>query len=86
MRLQNPEFLFKKNSLRNIEFPNERIHLIKRFENELLKSKNELSEAIFKKISLEIHDNISHLLTLIKWNFSEIDDSDNSHIKESKLK
>ena len=85
MRLQNPEFLIKKNSLRNIEFPNERIHLIKRFENELLKSKNELTEALLKKISLEIHDNISPLLTLVKWNLSVLDDSDNTHIKESKL-
>jgi signal transduction histidine kinase len=85
MRLQNPEFLINKNSLRNIESPNERIHLIKRFENELLKSKNELTEALFKKISLEIHDNISPLLTLAKWNLSAVDDSDNTHIKESKL-
>ena len=85
MRLQNPEFLINNNSLRNIEFPNERIHLIKRFENELLKSKNELTEALFKKISLEIHDNISPLLTLAKWNLSALDDSDNYHIRESKL-
>jgi two-component system NarL family sensor kinase len=85
MRLQNPEFLIKKSSLKNIEFPNERIHLIKRFENELLKSKNELTEALLKKISLEIHDNISPLLTLVKWNLSALDDSDNNHIKESKL-
>jgi signal transduction histidine kinase len=85
MRLQNPEFLIKNNSLRNIEIPNERIHLLKRFENELLKSKNELTEALFKKISLEIHDNISPLLTLVKWNLSAVDDSDNAHIRESKL-
>jgi signal transduction histidine kinase len=84
MRLQNPEFLIKKNSLRNIEFPNERIHLIKRFENVLQKSKNELTEALLKKISLEIHDNISPLLTLVKWNLSVLDDSDNIHIKVSK--
>jgi signal transduction histidine kinase len=85
MRLQNPEFLINNNSLRNIEFSNERIHLIKRFENELLKSKNELTEALLKKISLEIHDNISPLLTLVKWNLSAIDDSENTYIKESKL-
>lgn len=85
MRLQNSEFIIKKSSLRTIEFPNERIHLIKQFENELLKSKNELTEALFKKISLEIHDNISPLLTLVKWNLSAIDDSENTYIKESKL-
>ena len=85
MRLQNPEFLINNNSLRNIEFSNERIHLIKRFENELLKSKNEITEALLKRISLEIHDNISPLLTLVKWNLSALDDSDNNHIKESKL-
>ena len=85
MRLQNPEFHINNNSLINIEFSNELIHLVKRFENELLKSKNELTEALFKKISLEIHDNISPLLTLVKWNLSALDDSDNNHIKESKL-
>ena len=85
MRLQNPEFLINKNSTGNIEFSNERIHLIKRFENELLKSKNELTEALLKKISLEIHDNISPLLTLVKWNLSAFDDSENTYIKESKL-
>jgi signal transduction histidine kinase len=85
MRLQNPEFLINKNSIGNIEFPNERIHLINRFESELLKSKNELTEALLKKISLEIHDNISPFLTLVKWNLSALDDSDNNHIKESKL-
>ena len=85
MRLHNPEFLIKKNSLITTEFQNERIHLIKRFENELQKSKNELTEALFKKISLEIHDNISPLLTLVKWNLSALDDSDNTHIRESKL-
>jgi signal transduction histidine kinase len=85
MRLQNPEFLTNNNSLRKIEFPNERIHLIKRFESELLKSKNDLREELLKRISLEIHDNISPFLTLIKWNLSAIDDSDNTHIKESKL-
>jgi signal transduction histidine kinase len=85
MRLQNPEFLINKNKIRNIEFSNERIHLIKRFENELLKSKNELTEALLKKISLEIHDNISPLLTLVKWNLSALDDSDNTQIRESKL-
>ena len=84
MRLQNPEFLIKKNSLRNIEFSNERIHLIEQFKNELVKSKNELTEALLKKISLEIHDNISPLLTLVKWNLSALDDSDNKHIRESK--
>jgi signal transduction histidine kinase len=85
MRLQNPEFLTNNNSLRKIEFPNERIHLNKRFESELLKSKNDLREELLKRISLEIHDNISPFLTLIKWNLSAIDDSDNTHIKESKL-
>jgi len=84
MRLQNPEFLINKNSIKKIEFSNERIHLIKRFENELLKSKNELTEVLLKKISLEIHDNISPLLTLVKWNLSALDDSENTHIKESK--
>lgn len=84
MRLQNSDFLIKRNSIRNIESPNERFHLINRFENELLKSKNELTEALFKKISLEIHDNISPLLTLIKWNLSVLDDSENTQIKESK--
>ena len=84
MRLQNSEFLIKNNTLSNIEYPNERFQLIKRFENELLKSKNELTEALLKKISLEIHDNISPLLTLVKWNLSALDDSDNNHIKESK--
>ena len=84
MRLQNSEFLIKNNTLSNIEYPNERFQLIKRFENELLKSKNELTEALLKKISLEIHDNISPLLTLVKWNLSALDDSENTHIKESK--
>ena len=84
MRLQNSEFLIKNNTLSNIEYPNERFHLIKRFENELLKSKNELTEALLKKISQEIHDNISPLLTLVKWNLSALDDSENTHIKESK--
>ena len=85
MRLQNSEFLIKNNTLSNIEYPNERFQLIKRFENELLKSKNELTEALLKKISQEIHDNISPLLTLVKWNLSAIDDSENAYIKESKL-
>ncbi len=84
MRLQNSEFLIKNNTLSNIEYPNERFQLIKRFENELLKSKNELTEGLLKKISLEIHDNISPLLTLVKWNLSALDDSENTHIKESK--
>ena len=84
MRLLNSDFLIKRNGIRNVEFPNERIQFLNRFENELLKSKNELTEAIFKKISLEIHDNISPLLTLVKWNLSAIEDSDNTHIKESK--
>lgn len=85
MRLQNPEFLIKKNSLRTTEFQNERIQLIKKFESELLKSKKELTESLLKKISQEIHDNISPLLNLVKWNLSALDDSDNTHVKESKL-
>ena len=84
MRLLNSDVLIKRNNIGNIESPNERFHLIKRFENELLKSKNELTEALLKKISLEIHDNISPLLTLVKWNLSALDDSENTHIKESK--
>ena len=85
MRLLNSEFPIIRNSIRNIENPNGRIQLFNRFENELLKSKNELTEALLKKISLEIHDNISPLLTLVKLNLSAIDDSENTYIKESKL-
>ena len=84
MRLLNSDFLVNRNRIRNIESPNGRIQFLNRYENELLKSKNELTEALLKKISLEIHDNISPFLTLIKWNLSALDDSDNTHIKESK--
>ena len=78
-------FLIKRNIKRNIEISNERTQLLNRFENKLLKSKNELSEELLKRISLEIHDNISQLLTLIKWNLSALDNSNNVNIKESKL-
>lgn len=84
MRLLNSDFLVNRNRIRNIELPKDRIQFLNRYENELLKSKNELTEALLKKISLEIHDNISPFLTLIKWNLSALDDSDNTHIKESK--
>jgi len=85
MRLLNSVFLVKRNGIKNVEFPNERIQFLNRFENELVKSRNEITEAVLKKISLEIHDNISPLLTLVKWHLSAIDGSDNTHIKESKL-
>jgi signal transduction histidine kinase len=81
MTEQYSDFLIK--SKRGVS--NERFQFLNRFESELLKSKNDLREELLKRISLEIHDNISPFLTLIKWNLSAIDDSDNTHIKESKL-
>lgn len=75
------DFLIKTDTI----VPNQQIQFSNQFENELLKSNNDYKEELLKKISQEIHDNISPFLTLIKWNLSAIDDSENIHIEESKL-
>lgn len=77
-------FFFINYQRRKSTYFRERQQLTTDFHQELLRTKLEIQEQIFKNISQEIHDNIGQTLTLLKLNLNTLDISQ-PQLSEQKL-
>ena len=67
---------------RNIKLHKEKDLLNASFQEALLKSKLEIQEETFKKVSLDLHDNVGQMLSLVKLNLNTLPPGNSKELDE----